>query len=255
MRGRILLIEGDDELGATIEQLLASAGHEVERTPSGRAGLMLAADARWDVVLLGLRSQEVAGKAVARVVGDLWGAALVVMSARPVEDWRCDAFDAGATACLSKPFDPRALLLLMDALLAGAARGVDLPGDVRALRAEDLERISRMSDDELDALPFGLMRIDSAGAITAYNAFEGRVAGFVPSTIVGRSLRELAPCTMVQEFIDAVEQGFEDQRLDRVLRFVFPVHQASCVVNVRLYYDESSAQMWLFVTRRNVGPP
>lgn len=255
MRGRILLIEGDDELAATLEQLLTAAGHEVARTPSGRVGLMLAAGARRDVVLLGLRAQELAGEAVARVLGDLGSAALVVLSARASHDWRADAFAAGATACLSKPFDPGTLLRLIDALLAGAQRGPGPPGDVRALGAEDLERIRRMSDEELDALSFGLMRLDARGVITAYNAFEGRVAGHAPATVIGRRFGDLAPCAMVQEFVGAFQQGFEERRLDRVLRYVFPVHQASCIVSVRLFYDEPREQMWLFVTRRDGRRP
>lgn len=146
--GRILIIESDDRLAETLEELLVSAGHEVSRTGSGRTGLMLAARTSWDVALLGLRSDELAGQGVLRVLNDLSGVPVVVMSASAAPGWRREAFDAGAAACVDKPFQPRTLLALIDAIRAGGPRELGPPGDVRQLGAEDLDRIRRMSHSQ-----------------------------------------------------------------------------------------------------------
>lgn len=250
MRGSVLIIESNVELGETLRDLVASAGHEAVHTEGGQAGLLLVARARWDVVLLSLRTRDLAGEAVARVLGDLGTPAVVVLSASASGTWRAEAFAAGATACLSKPFRPESLLALLEALFSGTLRGPAPPGDVRTLGAADLERVRAMSDDELDALPFGLLRVDAQGTITAYNAFEARTAGYARSDVVGRRFSDVAPCVMVKEFAGAIERGFAERRLDRVLRFIFPVHEAECIVNVRLFYDERRDQTWIFVTRR-----
>ena len=147
-----------------------------------------------------------------------------------------------------------------------AVRARDLPGDVEP-EAEPARPLverrpgcrppGRLEElrAELDALPFGLLRVDAQGTITAYNAFEARTAGHARSNVVGRRFSDVAPCMMVKEFAGAIERGFAERRLDRVLRYIFPVHEAECIVSVRLFYDERREQTWIFVTRRRDGPP
>jgi len=125
---------------------------------------------------------------------------------------------------------------------------------VRQLGDEDLGRIREMSAVDLDALPFGVIRVDKHGVITAYNAFESHAAGR-EARVVGTRFAELAPCAMVKQFAGVIEQGFVEQRLDRVLRFTFPVREADCIVSVRLFHDAALNQVWTFVTRRRPSEP
>ncbi|HEX8457321.1 MAG TPA: hypothetical protein VF656_08490 [Pyrinomonadaceae bacterium] len=58
-----------------------------------------------------------------------------------------------------------------------------------------------MTKDELDALPYGAIRLSSYGTIISYNATEGRLTKRVPERVLGRNFfLDVAPCTDVREF-------------------------------------------------------
>ena len=62
-------------------------------------------------------------------------------------------------------------------------------------------RLAEMSKEELDALPYGAIRLSPYGTVLSYNATEARLAGRVPEQVLGRNFfLDVAPCTDVQEF-------------------------------------------------------
>ena len=62
-------------------------------------------------------------------------------------------------------------------------------------------QLAEMSRAELDALPYGAIRLSPFGTVLSYNATEARLAGRVPEQVLGRNFfRDVAPCTDVQEF-------------------------------------------------------
>lgn len=69
-------------------------------------------------------------------------------------------------------------------------------------RAElDLGRLRHLRDDELDALPYGLVVVDAHGTVLAYNDTESRMVGLRKERVVGRNFfTDIAPCTRVREF-------------------------------------------------------
>jgi photoactive yellow protein len=245
----VLLIEDNTELAELIELSLMGEGYDVEVTPSGLTGLMRFAETGFDLVLLDMQIEDLSGPGVHRAIRDLSpSAAVVCMSAQASGSWIEDALDEGATACLPKPFLPEALVGLLNTIKSGERRVPSPPGDVRELGPHDLEQLAALSPAEIDALPFGAIRIDQEGRITTFNDYEARASRRAPSAVLGMLFARLAPCTTVKEFVSSVEEGFRNQQMDRVLRFTFPRHLASCVVSVRLYYDVAFAQMWLFIS-------
>ncbi|MCO5170251.1 MAG: response regulator [Planctomycetes bacterium] len=252
-RPRVLLVEDDAGIAEVLRALLEAEGRDVDATPSGLEGVLRAARERYDLALLDIDVHDLSGLGAARAIGDLARLPLVVMSGRE-GPWRGEALDAGATACLAKPFDPAGLEAVVDATLAAGAPPTPWPGDVRDLSPDDLTRLAALGPDDLDALPFGAIRLDAAGRVTSYNAYEQRLAGREPAAVLGRRFSEVAPCTEVQAFVRAVEDGRRRGRLDEVLRFVFPRRGVACVVSVRLYLDPPSGQLWLFVAQRPPAP-
>jgi photoactive yellow protein len=250
---RILIVEDDESVGAVLQDLLELEGYEVTLTASGLRGALLAARELFDIILLDVDIYDLSGMAVQRIVRDLGDTAVIVMSAES-GNWQREAFRAGATACLPKPFGLAALLSLIRFLLSGERPPPGGINDIRALSAEDLRRIQRMSPAELDALPFGLIRVDARGIVTAYNAYESEAMGYSPAVVLGMKFSDLAPCMAVKDFVSACEEGYRVGRLDRVLRFIFPHGPARSVVSVRLYYDDRTAQLWIFVSRRRETP-
>jgi photoactive yellow protein len=250
---RSLIVEDDEAVGAALRDLLELEGYEVTLTASGLQGALLAAREPFDIILLDVDVDDLSGMAVQRIVRDLSDTAVIVMSARS-GDWPGEAFGAGASACLPKPFGPEALISLIRFLLSGEHPPPGEISDIRALSEEDLRRIQRMTPEELDALPFGLIRVDARGIVTAYNAYESEAMGYSPAAVLGMKFSDLAPCMMVKDFVSAFEEGHGERRLDRVLRFIFPHGSARSVVSVRLYYDARTGQSWIFVSRRREAP-
>lgn len=63
------------------------------------------------------------------------------------------------------------------------------------------EMLCDLSDEQIDALPFGYVALDSAGTILRYNRWEADLARLDASSQIGRNFfREVAPCTQVREF-------------------------------------------------------
>lgn len=246
---RILLLEDDPSLAEVDRLLLESGDHKVTWTPSGIQALAIASHERFDLALLDVEVEELSGLGVERVLQDLNGVPAVVMSAQS-NGWRKEALRAGAVACLQKPFDVDNLLDLTHAIEVSGRKGPDFVGDVRELTRSDLDRIEAMSRAEMEALPFGAIRLDPDGRIITYNAFEANAAGLPPEEVIGKRFIDVAPCMAVREFLQLTERVREGKAVDEVFRYVFPHHGGACVVSVRLYVTEGDHQLWLFVSKR-----
>jgi photoactive yellow protein len=246
--GRVLVLEDDDDVAEMVGVVLQLDGHEVEHTASGRDAVLSVARGGWDLVITDLEVYELSGLGASRAIRDLGDVPVLAMSAGG-GNWELEAFRAGAAACLQKPFDMLQLRALVTELLGrrGEPAGA---GRVEPLSEHDLERLRALDAAELDRLPFGIIQVDEAGIIVGFNAYESAAAQLAPDAVLGRRFVDVAPCTRVKVFAEAVRDGFARRQLDTVLRFIFPSHGGQSVVAVRLYYDSSRRRVWIFVSRR-----
>jgi photoactive yellow protein len=108
--------------------------------------------------------------------------------------------------------------------------------------------LAAMSAEEVDRLPFGVIKVDRKGTILFYNATEGRLAGFDPSKVVGHNFfRDIAPCTNRPEFLGRFLDGVQAGRFDVTFRydFSFPIQPAAVTVQMRSsYFDDS---IWILI--------
>lgn len=87
------------------------------------------------------------------------------------------------------------------------------------------EDIRGLSQEQLDALPMGVIELDGKAIVRRYNLAEARAAGLDPRKVVGRHFfAEIAPCTSVQEFRGRCEEMMLSplpvrDELDFVFRF------------------------------------
>ncbi len=249
MQPTIFVVEDDPSIAGTLTDLLENEGYRVLQTASGADAAVRIATERCDYVLLDIQVDDLSGHGVIRVISDLAVRVPVfVMSAKP-DGWQEDMFRNGASACLRKPFDYASLLELLDAFRATNTRS-EWPGDVRNLSHEDLDAVSRLSAEELDALPFGVIRLDSNRRIDGFNDFEAQASALSASRVIGARLSDIVPCSEVRSFAGAINDGYSRGELDRVLRFVFPHHGSLAVVSVRLYFDQDLQKLWIFVCKR-----
>ena len=115
---RILLVEDQAELAASIIDFLERQGHRLDYAADGSRGLDLALAHTFDVVLLDLRLPRIDGLEVCRRIRATADRHLpiLMLTARDTLDDKIAGFDAGADDYLTKPFALEELLLRCNAL-------------------------------------------------------------------------------------------------------------------------------------------
>jgi len=120
---RLLLVDDDEALLATLREALETAGYQVATTGDGASALAQVAAARPDLVILDLQLPSVDGWAVLRQLrGDPGASALPVLAITGVEVERGDeVLSAGANEFLTKPFSLTVLESTVRRLLQSGA--------------------------------------------------------------------------------------------------------------------------------------
>lgn len=104
-----------------------------------------------------------------------------------------------------------------------------------------------LSAEELDALPYGMIQLDSRGTILRYSSAETRLSGLTADECVGRSFfDEVAPCTHVQEFYGRFRDGVQSQQLDTVFTFRFAFSPPKDV-RIHMFYSRVTRSVWVKV--------
>ncbi|WP_432705845.1 response regulator transcription factor [Amycolatopsis taiwanensis] len=115
---RILLVEDERRLAASLRAGLTAEGYAVDAAHNGRDGLWLASEHRYaavilDVMLPGLNGYRVCQRL--RAVGD--ATPILMLTAKDGEDDEIEALDTGADDFLTKPFSYPVLLSRLRALI------------------------------------------------------------------------------------------------------------------------------------------
>jgi two-component system, OmpR family, manganese sensing response regulator len=115
---RILLVEDDLELAATLRHVLVSAGGAVDVARDGKTGLERLTNERYAVVVLDLMLPQVSGLDVCAAFRQRRGTTPILMiTARDSVDDRIRGLETGADDYLPKPFDVREFLARVRALV------------------------------------------------------------------------------------------------------------------------------------------
>lgn len=86
----------------------------------------------------------------------------------------------------------------------------------------DFGAVARLSPEQLDKLPYGLITLDATGRVVHYNDTESRLVGLPKNRVVGRPFfGEIAPCTRVREFEGRFFELARDPARVRVVTFDF----------------------------------
>jgi photoactive yellow protein len=107
------------------------------------------------------------------------------------------------------------------------------------------------SPSEFDAMPFGMIRLDSAGVIKTYNEWEAKLARRTSSEVIGKNFfTDIAPCTNVAEFRGKLDQLALSGEKTYIFDYDFLFPWGTRRVRVR-FVVESDDERWVLVT--NVG--
>ncbi|WP_158292048.1 hypothetical protein [Paracraurococcus ruber] len=100
----------------------------------------------------------------------------------------------------------------------------------------------------LDLLPFGVVRLDRAGCVTAYNAYESERAGLRPATVMGRPFFSTVGICGNNPLVAG--RYAAEPRLDALLDYVFTFRLRPVPVRLRLLQAPEARHAWLLVCRR-----
>lgn len=149
MPQRILIVDDEPNIVATVSPLLRARGYDVYSATSGRAGLEAVDRDKPDLVVLDLGLPDVDGIDVCRKMRQASHVPIVVLSARGAEGDKVAALDVGADDYVTKPFGPEELLARIRAALRRADSPAATSGPiVRAGLVIDRDRFRVLRDGE-----------------------------------------------------------------------------------------------------------
>lgn len=109
---RVLIIDDSEHLRTVLKLTLQYSGYEVTEAGDGAAGLKLAAEGAFDLILCDIEMPVMNGVEFVRRRREAAGPETPIVMLTAAEDGELarKALAAGATAVLRKPFEPIALL-------------------------------------------------------------------------------------------------------------------------------------------------
>jgi len=149
MPSRILVVDDEPSILATMSPLLRSRGYDVVTAMSGRAALESAERDKPDLIVLDLGLPDMDGAEVCRSIREHSSTPIIILSARGAEGDKVRALDAGADDYVTKPFGADELT----ARIRAALRRTDGPPAlteplVRGDLVIDRERFRVMKDGQ-----------------------------------------------------------------------------------------------------------
>jgi photoactive yellow protein len=104
--------------------------------------------------------------------------------------------------------------------------------------------LAAMSNDELNALPFGVVEMDHEFRVLRYNTAESRHSGLPPERVVGRHFfREVAPCADNRH----VSHRYAQPALDESVPYTFLLLMKPAPVTLRMFKTAAKEPMYLLV--------
>ncbi|MBI5877290.1 MAG: response regulator transcription factor [Chloroflexi bacterium] len=119
----LLLIDDDPVLRELLSSQLQAAGYRVQAAPDGPTGLILAAEASPDLVVLDVMMPGMDGWEVCRRLREKSPAAVIMLTAKGTEIDKLRGFRLGVDDYVTKPFSFAELMARVGAVLARVERG------------------------------------------------------------------------------------------------------------------------------------
>lgn len=135
---KVLIIEDEKNLARFIELELQYEGFTIATAYDGRAGLDLAINEEWDVILLDLMLPGLSGMEVCRRIRAAKDTPIIMLTARDSVMDKVSGLDSGADDYMSKPFAIEELLARIRALLR-RLEGKKLDSSTNTLAFQELE--------------------------------------------------------------------------------------------------------------------
>jgi DNA-binding response OmpR family regulator len=160
-RGRILVVDDDDEVRLVLRLALERADWTVVEAASGEEALHAVETSDIDLVVLDLGLPGLPGLEVLGRIRSLGDVRVILLTARGAESERVLGLELGADDYVAKPFSPRELTARVQAVMRRAAEGHartlqfgDLTIDAVSREVRLRDHVVRLTSKEFDLLRF-----------------------------------------------------------------------------------------------------
>jgi photoactive yellow protein len=112
--------------------------------------------------------------------------------------------------------------------------------------------LDMLTDAQLDAVPFGTIKLDKDAKILRYNRVEGEITGRDPRAVIGRNFfLDLAACGVGPLFWGRFKQGIMKPQYDEIFPYVFyhEMPETAMLVRMTLSRVVGERSMWIMVRR------
>jgi photoactive yellow protein len=111
------------------------------------------------------------------------------------------------------------------------------------------QAIERLTVDEVDALPYGAIRLDAEGRVTFYSKAEARLSGYGSRPSIGKVFfSEIAPCMDNDGFLGRIEAARRQGALDLEFGWIGDFEDRDRALRVRVQ-SSSDGGVWVFISR------
>jgi photoactive yellow protein len=116
--------------------------------------------------------------------------------------------------------------------------------------SSQLSQLASMSGSQLDALPFGVVKVDGEGNIVHMNTYEADLGGVDARGVEGRNFfTQVAPCTNNNMFLGSFKKGVGNNDLNVLFPYTFTYKMKPTNVKVHMYRDSASGTNWVLVQK------
>jgi DNA-binding response OmpR family regulator len=137
---RVLIVDDDPKVCATLDRYLAHAGYVTASALDGAKALELAQTFVPDLIVLDLMLPRVGGLEICRMLRETSVLPIIMLTARTTERDKLTGLSLGADDYLTKPFSPRELVARVEAVLRRAGTTEKTPRVVAGALMIDPER-------------------------------------------------------------------------------------------------------------------
>jgi diguanylate cyclase (GGDEF)-like protein/PAS domain S-box-containing protein len=186
-QARILVVDDDPRLLASLASMLSDAGHAVTQAGGGKAALRAVEDQMFDLAMLDLRMPDVDGFAVMeKLSGVQPECGVIVVSGESSFTAVSRALRRGALDYIRKPFDPEELMAIVNGVLS--KRSLIRAHEHVSLRLEKSEELHRYI---VNSSPDIVFMLDSLGRFCFVNSKVESLLGYQQAELLGRHFKHI----------------------------------------------------------------
>ena len=213
---KILLVEDDASIVENLTEYLTGEGYRVQSAPGQQTALDLAAQERFDLVLLDVSLADGNGFTVCRAIKADYHIPVIFLTASGDEYSTVAGFDVGADDYIAKPFRPRELLSRIKNVLrlTGGAGAVIRLGDVEV---DTVKGVATKNGRELNlsALEYRLLLVflNNRGRVLSRNQLLDAIFA-----IAGEFVNDNTLTVYIKRLREKLEDDLQDPKYIKTVR-------------------------------------